>query len=132
MVTSVISVANVNPAFAVSVTDAVYTVRAWNGLWFGIHVTLLMVKLPVPVAIVFGIAPVTGAVTFIVAVVIIGFKVGGVTDKLLVAASKPPNVTVTGVSWCTATVNSVPLIGLVVIPSAAKPANTTSLWVESS
>jgi hypothetical protein len=62
--------ANVKPWFAVRVTDAVYAVEARNGLWFGDHATLPIVKLPVPVAVVLGIAPIVGATTFTVAVVI--------------------------------------------------------------
>ena len=60
----------VYPVLAVSVTVAVYWVAPWNGLWAGVHVTAPIVKLPVPVAVAFGAAPCTGAVTVIAAVVI--------------------------------------------------------------
>jgi hypothetical protein len=130
MVTLVTS-ANVNPAFAVRVVDAVYIVAAWNGLWLGVHVTLPMLKSPAPVAMALGVAPITGAVTFIAAVVIgVGARTV-VTVKLFVVVAKPPNVTVTGMPWCVATAKTVPSAGLAIIPSVAKPANATSLWVES-
>ena len=56
--------------FAVSVAVAVYWVAPWNGLWTGVHVTAPIVKLPVPVAVVLGATPCTGAVTVIAAAVI--------------------------------------------------------------
>jgi hypothetical protein len=88
-----------------------------------------MVKLPVPVAVLLGTAPGTGAVTFIAAAVIwIGVWVDAVvTVKLFVVAVWLPNITVTGLPWCVVSDNIVPFTGLVVIPSAGKPANATSL-----
>ena len=56
----------VYPPFAVSVTEAVYTVPPRNGLWDGDHDTWPMVKLlPLSVllfAVAVGVAPFTGAV----------------------------------------------------------------------
>ena len=60
---------NVYPVLAVSVTVAVYMVAPWNGLCAGVHVTAPIMKLPVPVAVVFGTAPCIGAVTVIAAAV---------------------------------------------------------------
>ena len=60
----------VYPVSAVSVTVAVYWVAPWNGLCAGVHVTAPIVKLPVPVAVVLGSTPCTGAVTVITAAVI--------------------------------------------------------------
>jgi len=69
LIVAVLKPAKVYPVLAVSVTVAVYWVAPWNGLCAGVHVTTPIVKLPVPVAVVFGATPCTGAVTVIAAAV---------------------------------------------------------------
>jgi len=61
--------AKVKPVLAVSTTVAVYTVLPWNELWVGLHDTAPIMKLPMPLAIVLGVAPVTGVLTAIAAFV---------------------------------------------------------------
>jgi len=70
LIVAVVKPVNVNPVLAVSVTVAVYCVPARNVTGDGSHDTAPMLKSPVPVAVVFGGAPVVGAVTVIAAVVI--------------------------------------------------------------
>jgi len=77
LIVALVKPVNVCPVAAVSVTVAVYLVFAANALAFGDHATALMVKLPVPVAVVFGIAAVAGAVTEIAALVMGVELVGG-------------------------------------------------------
>ena len=72
LIVAVVSVAgNTYPLFAVSVTVAVYLVPPANVVAVGSHATVSTVKLAVPtLAVSFGSAPVTGAVTVISASVI--------------------------------------------------------------
>jgi len=86
LIVAMLNPINVCPKFAVSVTVAVYWVAPWNGLWAGVHVTALTVKLPVPVAVVFGIAPCSGAVTVITAASIGAAPVSGNSYDSVTAA----------------------------------------------
>ena len=94
---------NVCPVCAVNVTDAVYCVLAANGLLAGDHVTALILKLPVPVAVVLGAAPITGAVTFIAALFI---GAGAVAANCHVSVTALPAVP----GFVTFTVAVLPLI----------------------
>jgi len=62
------------PVFAVSTAVTVYCVPLWNGLWFGLHVTVLTVKLlaGAAVAVWLGVPPVAGAITPAIIAVVMG------------------------------------------------------------
>ena len=93
---------------------------ALNGVSFGDHVTELIVKLFAPLAVVFGVLPVTGAVTVIAALVITAV----VTVSVLVFTERVPRDTAIFVLLCDR-FSVVPFAGFVVIPFAAKSARLT-------
>ena len=86
---------NVCPACAVSVTLAVYCWLPVNIVpTDGVHVTALILKLPVPVAVLLRVAPITGAVTPIAALFIgAGAVAGNRKDTVTTLPAVPADVT---------------------------------------